>query len=346
MTVDLVDKVNSANKQLGNNITMEQMRLEQVQHMTMNQMSLHPYYPRPMVEEEVEEEDGVISPALSSASKEDSFEEEIGDERDQVGGQDSNAPATPSESDSEDKNVKPPYSYIAMITMAIIQSPHKRLTLHGICEFIRSRFAYYRSRFPAWQNSIRHNLSLNDCFVKVAREPGNPGKGNFWTLDPNAQDMFDNGSFLRRRKRFKRRELMMPRGLRGFPPYLDPLAQRILMQMQEANHLRQQQQNLRHPQQPPPMYPGRLPLPPLLPMPQGLPHSFPPAYLPPLAFPRHCPILPSTSSGATSLPTSFSSSNSPPAPISSSSTPSPPLPTLVKPERTALSNFSIESLIG
>lgn len=46
--------------------------------------------------------------------------------------------------------------------------------------------------------------SLNDCFIKVPREPGNPGKGNFWTLDPLAEDMFDNGSFLRRRKRYKR----------------------------------------------------------------------------------------------------------------------------------------------
>lgn len=74
--------------------------------------------------------------------------------------------------------------------------------------FLFFRFPYYKEKFPAWQNSIRHNLSLNDCFIKVPREPGNPGKGNFWTLDPLAEDMFDNGSFLRRRKRYKRSSLI------------------------------------------------------------------------------------------------------------------------------------------
>lgn len=106
---------------------------------------------------------------------------------------------------------KPPYSYIALIAMAIVRSPERRLTLGGICDFIRSNFPYYAARYPAWQNSIRHNLSLNDCFVRVSSAAsatgasGGGGKGSYWTLDPGAERMFDNGSFLRRRKRYRRR---------------------------------------------------------------------------------------------------------------------------------------------
>ena len=106
--------------------------------------------------------------------------------------------------DKDGNYAKPHFSYIALITMAILHTPDQRATLSGICEFIRQRFGYYKKKFPLWQNSIRHNLSLNDCFIKIPREPGNPGKGNYWTLDPASKDMFENGSFLRRRKRYKR----------------------------------------------------------------------------------------------------------------------------------------------
>ncbi|XP_005102249.1 forkhead box protein B2 [Aplysia californica] len=100
-------------------------------------------------------------------------------------------------------DVKPPYSYIALITMAIESSHSGMMTLNEIYSFIMNRFPYFKENQQRWQNSIRHNLSLNDCFVKIARAPGRPGKGNYWALHPACGDMFGNGSFLRRAKRFK-----------------------------------------------------------------------------------------------------------------------------------------------
>ncbi|XP_062996329.1 hepatocyte nuclear factor 3-gamma [Elgaria multicarinata webbii] len=100
-------------------------------------------------------------------------------------------------------HAKPPYSYISLITMAIQQAPSKMLTLNEIYQWIMDLFPYYRENQQRWQNSIRHSLSFNDCFVKVARSPDKPGKGSYWALHPNSGNMFENGCYLRRQKRFK-----------------------------------------------------------------------------------------------------------------------------------------------
>ncbi|XP_074078681.1 forkhead box protein I3 [Macrotis lagotis] len=99
------------------------------------------------------------------------------------------------------KIMRPPYSYSALIAMAIQNAPERKLTLSHIYQFVAESFPFYKRSKAGWQNSIRHNLSLNDCFKKVPRDEDDPGKGNYWTLDPNCEKMFDNGNFRRKRKR-------------------------------------------------------------------------------------------------------------------------------------------------
>ncbi|GFO24612.1 forkhead box protein b1-like [Plakobranchus ocellatus] len=104
---------------------------------------------------------------------------------------------------------KPPYSYIALTAMAIQSSGEKMLPLSDIYKFIMDNFPFYRRNTQRWQNSLRHNLSFNDCFIKIPRRPDRPGKGSYWALHPMCGDMFENGSFLRRRKRFKLRQMQL-----------------------------------------------------------------------------------------------------------------------------------------
>nr|XP_039317506.1 forkhead box protein M1 isoform X3 [Saimiri boliviensis boliviensis] len=93
-------------------------------------------------------------------------------------------PSRPSTSWQNSVSERPPYSYMAMIQFAINSTERKRMTLKDIYTWIEDHFPYFKHiAKPGWKNSIRHNLSLHDMFV---RETSANGKVSFWTIHPSA----------------------------------------------------------------------------------------------------------------------------------------------------------------
>ena len=84
-----------------------------------------------------------------------------------------------------DEITKPPYSYAAMIALSIMVSGMGQLTLSQIYQWISSHFPFYKLGDSGWQNSIRHNLSLNSAFFKGGKS--SDGKGHFWRLTPGQE---------------------------------------------------------------------------------------------------------------------------------------------------------------
>ncbi|OWK13927.1 hypothetical protein Celaphus_00001477, partial [Cervus elaphus hippelaphus] len=116
--------------------------------------------------------------------------------------------------DSPKDDSKPPYSYAQLIVQAITMAPDKQLTLNGIYTHITKNYPYYRTADKGWQNSIRHNLSLNRYFIKVPRSQEEPGKGSFWRIDPASESKLIEQAFRKRR----------PRGVPCFRTPLGPLS--------------------------------------------------------------------------------------------------------------------------
>ena len=99
----------------------------------------------------------------------------------------------------DNPDVKPSLSYIGLISLAIGSTDSKRMLLSEIYAWIAEKFPYYQSRDRSWRNSIRHNLSLNECFIKAGRSEN--GKGNYWTIHHANVTDFTSGDFRRRRAR-------------------------------------------------------------------------------------------------------------------------------------------------
>ncbi|KAN0072493.1 Fork head domain containing protein [Elaphomyces granulatus] len=98
----------------------------------------------------------------------------------------------------EDDGMKPPFSYATLIGMSILRAPNRRLTLAQIYKWISDTFSFYRNSDSCWQNSIRHNLSLNKAFVKQERPKDDPGKGNYWAIEPGMEVQFLKDKLVRR----------------------------------------------------------------------------------------------------------------------------------------------------
>jgi forkhead transcription factor HCM1 len=89
-----------------------------------------------------------------------------------------------------DDGTKPPHSYAQLIGMSILRAPSRRLTLAQIYKWISDTYRFYSASDAGWQNSIRHNLSLNKAFIKQERPKDDPGKGNYWAIQPGMEHQF------------------------------------------------------------------------------------------------------------------------------------------------------------
>jgi len=116
-------------------------------------------------------------------------------------------------------------SYADLITQAIQSSPDKRLTLSQIYDWMVTNVPYFKDKGDSnssagWKNSIRHNLSLHNRFMRVQNE--GTGKSSWWMLNPDAKPgkaarrratSMETSKFEKKRGRIKKKLEAMRNGL-------------------------------------------------------------------------------------------------------------------------------------
>ncbi|XP_078423708.1 forkhead box protein M1 isoform X2 [Cetorhinus maximus] len=106
---------------------------------------------------------------------------------------------------AESVHERPPYSYMAMIQFAINSTQSKRMTLKEIYTWIEDHFPYFKHvAKPGWKNSIRHNLSLHDMFI---RQTSHNGKISHWTIRAEANRFLTLDQVVKQQKRTGNTEL-------------------------------------------------------------------------------------------------------------------------------------------
>ena len=81
------------------------------------------------------------------------------------------------------------HTYASLIALAVENSSDGKLMLQEIYDFVEERLQLLppeaqEGNSQCWKNSIRHNLSLRSCFVKVPRkDAGGKKLSSWWTLD-------------------------------------------------------------------------------------------------------------------------------------------------------------------
>ncbi|KAK7867632.1 hypothetical protein R5R35_014825 [Gryllus longicercus] len=133
--------------------------------------------------------------------------------------------ATAAKKNSSRRNAWGNLSYADLITQAITSAPEKRLTLSQIYEWMVQNVPYFKDKGDSnssagWKNSIRHNLSLHNRFMRVQNE--GTGKSSWWMINPDAKPgksarrratSMETSKFEKRRGRVKKKVEALRNGL-------------------------------------------------------------------------------------------------------------------------------------